>query len=154
MATTPSANTAPVEMTINYANQTTTASTTKAFDQTLLTDLEISPYDLVVLKRYLKANDWIPATTNEDAIEDAVFRFRETFEKQSIRYKSPQNFKGNPRLDTLFDIWCEEDISEWEFDCGNHSLKTWRDLELKRETTKYNAVCALFADLAARQNQN
>lgn len=105
MVSPPPANTALADAGVSNTNQTNTVSTTKTFEQTLLTDLEISPYDLIVLKRYLKANHWIPATTSEEAIEDAVFRFRETFEERSSGIQSSHlTFKNNPRLGTLFDV--------------------------------------------------
>ena len=44
----------------------------RKFDATLLEVLEISPYDLAVLKRYLVAENIVPDTTDEEAIEVVV----------------------------------------------------------------------------------
>lgn len=69
MTTTASANTAPAEMAANNASQTIAAQTnaaqnnttqntvltaTRKFEDTICADLEISPFDLIALKLYLK----------------------------------------------------------------------------------------------------
>jgi hypothetical protein len=81
--------------------------------------LEISSYDLAVLKRHLIAQKWIPASTDEDAIEDAVFRFRRTYRPDrafQTEYDYKNILRGNKRLTRLFEVWASEDFEELEAD--------------------------------------
>lgn len=127
-------------------NQQQTVSHTKGqdFEKFLLNVLEISPYDLAVLKRYLIATQVVPDTTDEDAIEDAVYRFRTS-------YDGPDRpkFGHNLRLNRLFEVWNDKDVEGWEeLDEDRYPPDTF-SLVLDRETAKYNAVRSLIAHLAA-----
>ena len=91
--------------------------TAKDFDVTISATLEISSYDLAVLKRHLLAQKWIPASADEDAIEDAVYRFRRTYRSErafQIDYDYENIFKGNKRLTRLFEVWPSQEIGELE----------------------------------------
>jgi hypothetical protein len=128
--------------------------TAKGFEATISATLEISSFDLAVLKRHLIAQNWVPASTDEDLIEDAVFRFRRTYRTDrayQINLDYENTFKDNKRLTTLFDVWASEQIREMEVDY-DHDPKSLHELELQRETAKYDAVRALFAHLAVRKN--
>jgi hypothetical protein len=77
------------------------SGTAKDFDATISATLEISSYDLAVLKRHLISQKWVPASADEDAIEDAVFRFRRTY-RHDRTYQTDYDYKiifrGNKRL--------------------------------------------------------
>lgn len=116
------------------------------FEAAILAALEISPYDLAVLERQLVSEKWVPDSTGEGAIKDAVFRFRKSYKDRDYY----QVFSGNRRLRTLFEVWNDEEVAEWETNADRSPRETF-ELELKRETAKYNAVRALIAHLAARK---
>lgn len=118
------------------------------FERTLLKILEISPYDLAVLKRYLIATQIVPDTADEDAIEDAVYKFRTSYDGPSR-----PTFNYNRRINRLFNVWNGEDVEGWEeLDEDRYPPDTF-NLLLDRETAKYNAVRSLIAHLAAH-NKN
>lgn len=128
--------------------------TAKDFEAAISAALEISSFDLAVLKRHLIAQNWVSASTDEDLIEDAVFRFRRTYRPDrayQINLDYENTFKDNRRLTTLFDVWASEQIREMEADY-DYDPKSLHELELQRETAKYDAVRALFAHLAARKS--
>jgi hypothetical protein len=118
------------------------------FEATITTALEISPYDLEVLKRYLLSGKWIPSSTDEAAVTDAVFRLRQLSSHNNYRLYA---FPNNKRLSRLFKVWGTEDIEEWESECGRRAPKEDYDLEVQRETTKYTAVRDLFMHMAVSE---
>jgi hypothetical protein len=69
------------------------------FEATIATALEISLYDLEALKRYLLST-WVPSSTDEAAITDAVFRFRVFYERRDRSHL--YSFPNNKRLLRLF----------------------------------------------------
>jgi hypothetical protein len=111
----------------------------------LLHTLEISLYELVVLEKHLLSHGWIPQTTNEEAIKEAVFNFRESFFTAN-RYKSHRRIN---RLNTLFDAF-HGDEEDFLIDMG---VQEMFDIVLSRETAKYNAVRSLIADVAGRESR-
>jgi hypothetical protein len=126
----------------------------KSFDATISASLEISSYDLAVLKRQLIAHKWVPASTDEDAIEDAVLRFRRTYRPNRAYqpdYDYENIFRDNKRLMRLFEVWASEEIEESEAD-RSFDPNEVNEREVERETAKYEAVRALIAHLAARKN--
>jgi hypothetical protein len=130
------------------------SETGKDFDATISATLEISSYDLAVLKRHLIAQKWVPASTDENSIEDAVFRFRRTYRYDltcQTDYDYRNIFRGNKRLARLFEVWASDDIEESEDD-RLHDPREVELREVQRETAKYDAVRALIAHLAARKN--
>ena len=130
------------------------SETTKDFDATIAATLEISSYDLAVLKRHLIAQKWIPASTDEDAIEDAVFRFRRTYRPDrafQTDYDYKNIFKGNKRLMRLFEVWASDEIEDSEAE-RSFDPNEVNEREVHRETAKYDAVRDLIAHLAARKN--
>lgn len=129
--------------------QTETAEQAQDFETTLLTALEISPYDLEVLERFLIAEKWIPVSTDEQAIKNAVYMFRKSYKSDDYRLV----FRGNPRLHRLFEVWADEDIEEFVIDCGDMDPRAHFEIYLQRETAKYKGVRALFAHLAARNKR-
>jgi hypothetical protein len=128
-------------------------ATAKDFDASISAKLEVSPYDLAVLKRHLVAQKWIPASTDDDAIEDAIYRFRRTYifdHATLFEYNYHLIFKDNKRLTRLFEVWATEELEEMEDHC-DLSLGELNERALQRETAKYLAVRDLFAHLAARK---
>ena len=126
----------------------------KDFDATTSATLEISSYDLAVLKRHLIAQKWVPASTDQDAIEDAVFIFRRTFRydyTHQTDYDYTKIFRGNKRLMRLFEVWASEEIEDSEAE-RSFDPNEVNEREVERETAKYNAVRALIAHLAARKS--
>lgn len=83
------------------------SETAKDFDAAIAATLEISSYDLAVLKRHLIAQKWVPASVDDNAIEDAVFRFRRTY-RHDRTYQTDYDyiviFRGNKRLARLFEV--------------------------------------------------
>lgn len=76
------------------------------------TALEISPYELTSLKKYLIAapEGWIPDSTSEEAIEDAVYNFHASF--KSRNGKDPR-FPVYSRIQTLWDAWDSDETVEY-----------------------------------------
>ena len=122
------------------------------FEATLLESLEISSWDLAVLEHHLVAAKWVPSSTEEEAVKEAVFRFRQSYESATVDYDSI--FSRNKRLIRLFHIWNDKEVEESEpedaYEYMYHGEKF--QLIVKRETAKYNAVRSLIAHLAARKN--
>jgi hypothetical protein len=128
--------------------QTTSAQSAAQQQRTyLLQNLEISQYELGFLERYLLTAGWVPASTTEAAIDEAVYNFRA--DRSSIeRYDFPQNVW---RLNTLFDAYIDDEDGWKMSDVGN-----WRETfvcDLQRETAKYDAVRTIFADLATSESR-
>lgn len=123
-----------------------------AFEANLLKTLEINAYDLAALEHYLMDNKYIPASNDEGAIRDAVYKFRKSYSTENYG----RVFPDNPRLARLFDAWTNPAVEYWEVEDGANSdeeelnVKARFELTLQRETIKYNAVRTLFARLAAR----
>jgi hypothetical protein len=119
----------------------------------LLKTLEISPYELVILEKHLLAHDWIPKDTSEEAIDEAVFKFRESFGNHDRGYRTTSIFpKKAYRLEELFEASYFEDLEEWQ----DRDVDDWKgiyDLKLQRETAKYDAVRAIIVDIAAREER-
>ena len=129
-------------------------NTAKDFDATISATLEISSYDLAVLKRHLIAQKWVPSSTDEDTIEDAVFRFRRTYRSNRAYqpdYDYENIFRDNKRLIRLFEVWASEEIEDREAD-RLYDPSDMNEREVQRETAKYDAVRALIAHLAARKS--
>lgn len=129
--------------------------TAKEFDATIAATLEFSSYDLAVLKRHLIAQKWIPDSTDEDEIEDAVFRFRRTYRSDrtyQIDYDYTSIFRGNKRLARLFEVWASEEIEDSEAE-RSFDPNEVNEREVQRETAKYDAVRTLIAHLAARKSR-
>ena len=127
------------------------SETAKSFDATISATLEISSYDLAVLKRHLIAQKWVPA---EDAVEDAVFRFRRTYRPNRAYgpgYDYDNIFRDNKRLTRLFEVWASEEIEESEAD-RSFDPNEVNEHEIERETAKHDAVRVLIAHLAARKS--
>jgi hypothetical protein len=126
-------------------NNHPTMSANQQHEADILRALEISPYELVVLEKHLLSHGWIPNTTNEEAIKEAVFNFRESF-LAANRYQFPGPVN---RLNFLFDAFLghEEDFL---IDMG---VQEMCDIVLNRETAKYNAVRSLIADIAVRESR-
>ena len=123
-----------------------TMSVAQQHEADLLRALEISPYKLSFLKKHLLDHGWIPNTSDEEVIEDTVFKFRESFFADD-RHKFINRVD---RLNTLFDPYPddEEFYSDYEDD-----LVEAYNRRLNRETAKYNAVRFLITDLAIRQSR-
>jgi hypothetical protein len=119
------------------------------FEAIITTALEISPFDLEVLKRHLLFAKWIPSSTDEAAISDAVFRLRKLYKRGDDSYK--HSFPENRRLLRLFDVWATEDIEECELEYADRGPKDEYNLAVRRESTKYNAVRDLFMHLAVSE---
>lgn len=115
------------------------------FEANLLKTLEISAYDLVALKSYLTGAQFIPTSSDEDGVDNAVFLFRRRFSSASYL------FPANERLNKLFEAWNDEHVEFWVKEHGERNAQARYELQLQRETAKYNAVRALIAYLAARQ---
>jgi len=124
------------------------------FEATLLESLDISSYDLAVLEHHLVAAKWVPSSSDEDAIKDAVFRFRQSYESDDYDYS--KIFPGHERLASLFETFIDEDVAECQMEYSYRDLGPVGQFKLivKRETAKYNAVRALIAHLAARKSFN
>ena len=122
------------------------------FEVTLLQSLEISSWDLAVLEHHLVAAKWVPSSTEEDAVKEAVFRLRQSYESAVVDYASI--FPRNERLTRLFDIWTDMEVEEAEMEDMHRYMDPGEKFKLivKRETAKYNAVRSLIAHLAARKN--
>lgn len=120
------------------------------FEATLLESLEISSYDLAVLEHHLVAVKWVPSSTDEDAIKEAVFKFRQSY--KSADYKHRSIFSDNERLVRLFECWSEEEVERDEIDFAESGHKAFYELVVKRETAKYNAVRALISHLTVRKS--
>jgi len=112
----------------------------------LLRALEISPYELVVLEKHLLSYGWIPQTTNEEAIKEAVFQLRESFFAANC-YKFHRRVS---RLNTLFE---EDPDDEDLFGPVDETVAEAYDRRLSRDTAKYNAVRTLITDLAFRESR-
>lgn len=134
-------------------HQENKADAEQDFEATMLAALEISSYDLEVLKRYLLSILWVPISTDEEAIADAVFRFRKSYKRAGCNYHNV--FPENKRLVRLFEVWATVEIEEWEteFEFAELSPRENHNLELQRETAKYNAIRTLFAHLADRESR-
>jgi hypothetical protein len=128
------------------------SETAKDFDAAIAATLEISSYDLAVLKRHLIAQNWVPASTDEHEIDDAVFRFRKTYRPgrahQVVRSDYHNIFKDNPRLSGLFNVWANGEIEDHQAEY-EHDPMSLNATEIHRESAKYDAVRALLAHLAA-----
>lgn len=130
------------------------SETGKDFDATISATLEISSYDLAALKRHLIAQKWVPASTDEDSIEDAVFRFRRTYRSNRAyqpEYDYENIFRDNKQLIRLFEVWASDEIEDREAD-RLYDPSDMNEREVQRETAKYDAVRALIAHLAARKS--
>lgn len=147
-------NTATIPPACDGAQRQQKSETTKDFDAAIAATLEISSYDLAVLKRHLIAQKWIPASTDEDEIENAVFRFRRSYwpdRAYQAEYDYKNIFRDNKRLTRLFEVWASEEIEEME--TGTlHDPSEMNEREVQRETAKYDAVRTLIAHLAARKS--
>jgi hypothetical protein len=122
-------------------------SASQQHKSSLLQALEISPYELAILEKHLLSHGWVPISTSEEAIDEAVLKFRESF-YQPDRYKFPCNVW---RLDTLFEAYHEVDEA-YKMDQFD-GLRDMFVSDLERETTKYNAVRAIIADIAVREER-
>jgi hypothetical protein len=114
----------------------------------LLQALEISPYELAILEKHLLSHGWIPETTSEEAIDEAVLKFCESFH-QPNHSKFPYKVW---RLNTLFEAYVEDD----EAHRVGGFIDNVRDdfvCVLKRETAKYDAVRTIIADIAIREER-
>jgi hypothetical protein len=119
---------------------------TQQHEANILRALEISPYELAFLEKHLLNNDWIPNTTDEAAINDAVFDFCESYHTNT-RYQFPERVN---RLNILFRAFTDE---EEMYDPDDYAdYQEWGNRRLGRETAKYHAVRALIADLTYRKN--
>lgn len=129
------------------------ADTGQDFEATILEALEISSFDLEVLRRYLVSSRWVPASTDEEAAADAVFKFRKSYKPFSCSHH--QAFPLNKRLARLFEVWGTEEIEDWEEKVGmsERSPREHYELEVQRETAKYNAMRTLFVHLADRESR-
>jgi hypothetical protein len=54
-------------------------SASQQHKSSLLQALEISPYELAILEKHLLSHGWVPFSTSEEAIDEAVLKFRESF---------------------------------------------------------------------------
>jgi len=130
------------------------SETAKDFDAAIAATLEISSYDLAVLKRHLIAQKWVPASVDDNAIEDAVFRFRRTY-RHDRTYQTDYDyiviFRGNKRLARLFEVWASDEIEDSEAE-RSFDPNEVNEREVQRETAKYDAVRDLIAHLAARKS--
>ena len=121
-------------------------SATKQQDADLARVLEITPYELVVLEKHLLSHGWIPGTAHEDAVKEAVFHFRESFFAANC-YKFNHHVD---RLNTLFDAYPGDE--EYFAPIDQSAEEAWAR-RLSRETTKYNAVRSLIAEIATRESR-
>lgn len=126
--------------------QTVDRESGQDFEAAILTALEISAYDLEVLERYLIEKKMIPTSTDEDATKDTVYKFRKSYVTGGYFL-----FASNPRLNKLFNAWNDENVESWVRKSGGLDVRARSALKLRRETDKYNAVRALIAHLAARE---
>jgi hypothetical protein len=124
--------------------------TEREFEATIITALEISPYDLKALKHYLLLAKWIPVSTDEAAITDAVLKLRQFYE---YNHNHVWAFSDNVRLQRLFEARGTGWIEDWESDFGltGRAPKATYDLEVRRKTIKYNAVRDLFMHMAVSE---
>ena len=123
-----------------------TMSAAQQHEADLLRALDISPYELSFLKKHLVNHGWIPNTSDEEVIEEAVFNFRESFFADD-RHKFIDRVD---RLNTLFDPYSadEEYYPDYQDD-----FEEAYNRRLTRETAKYNAVRSLITDLAVRESR-
>lgn len=120
-------------------------STSQQHEADLLRALEISPFELAFLEKHLLGHGWVPNTTDEAAIKEAVYDFRVSFVTPN-RYKFCEAVE---RLNTLFDAYpADEEIFTVDEDAQDIF-----DRRLNRETAKYNAVRSLITDLAIRESR-
>jgi hypothetical protein len=89
-------------------NKALTMSATQQFEAQLLSVLEISSYELAVLEKHFLSNGYVPDTTDEAAIKDAVFDFRESFFAFNP-YNNPLFSSRAARLNTLFDAYPDDE---------------------------------------------
>ena len=123
-------------------------SASQQHEASLLRALEISPYELTYLERHLSKYGWIQKTTDEAAIKDAVFKFRESFFATDC-------YKFNDRVDrlnNLFDAFPGDDEEAFSPTDDMYCEEAF-ERRLNRETAKYNAVRSLIADLAMRESR-
>lgn len=121
------------------------------FEATLLESLEISSWDLAVLEHHLVAAKWVPSSNDEDAIKEAVFEFRQSYESAAVDYASI--FSRNKRLTRLFHTWNDREVEESELEDAYVDMYPEEKFQfiVKRETAKYNAVRSFIAHLAVRK---
>ncbi|GAB7332217.1 hypothetical protein MBLNU13_g04074t1 [Cladosporium sp. NU13] len=90
--------------------------------------------------------DEIPNTTDEAAINDAVFDFCESFHADG-RYEFPERVN---RLNFLFRAYSDD---EELFDPDTYAdFQEARNRRLSREITKYHGVRSLISELAFRKS--
>jgi hypothetical protein len=135
--------------TLTNSDEQKPVNTPRELEATITTALEITPYDCEALKRYLLSTQWIPYRTDEAAVADAVFRFRQFYDRRDRSHL--YSFPNNPRLLRLIDVWGTEQIEDWESDYANRTPGDDYDLAIRRETTKYNAVRDLFMHMAVSE---
>ena len=134
------------DLQINPDTSLPALSPTQQHEANLLRALEISPHELAFLEKHLLNNDWIPNTADEEAINDAVFDFCESFHAVD-RCKFPDRVGI---LNFLFRAFSDEE--EYFEPYTYEDLQEARDRRLSRETARYHGVRSLIADLAFRKS--
>lgn len=122
-------------------------SATQQHEANILRALEVSPYELSFLAKHLLSHDWIPDSTDEQTINDAVFDFCESFHTGD-RYLFP---KRVDRLNFIFRAYSDD---EEYFDPDDYEdFKEAQERRLGRETAEYNALRSLIAVIAIRESR-